>query len=496
MREARCGFPFVRYSTLYVKFFFQVHKASDFGVAVLQIEEAHLPVVLVIDGHDLRQCLAYLGEQRVVLDHLGDTVIAHELAVKDGQHFDFRVLRQLLVDVLERPAPEVDLAVHKQMEAKRAAFRLVAVGRQEIEDLGLIQIFVHFRGIRHDDSSLWNVLLWIFFSLFILSAWSMTTMFWLTGSCNYMWMSFFQLFFVTPYVKALRSHEAGNSALNVALMILLGLLAGWSNEAGSLATVCLTIFLVAMCKARGIYRSWMIAGLLALIVGCGFMILAPGNFARLAFAHPNFVYTEEIFFEHLTEGFDRVIGADLLALIPMFIYFLRRSNGSLNIPEILMLAFATAGLLVPMAMLFSPEFNSRVSVPSLAFVLVASTSAILEMERQNFKLNLQIPKKILRGVSAGLTSILVVYFLTFIYVDISIFNAARRQVRYIQRNAELDPVLLPPMPVRHRFEKIHGDRSAVPYLKFLAGVNENPNFCLNMLVAQYYGVKHVVGVND
>lgn len=341
-----------------------------------------------------------------------------------------------------------------------------------------------------------KAVVWIFISLNLFAACSLTSMIWLTGSCNYMWMSFFQLFFVTPYVKALRSHEAGNSALNVALMILLGLLAGWSNEAGSLATVCLTIFLVAMCKARGIYRSWMIAGLLALIVGCGFMILAPGNFARLAFAHPNFVYTEEIFFEHLTEGFDRVIGADLLALIPMFIYFLRRSNGSLNIPEILMLAFATAGLLVPAAMLFSPEFNSRVSVPSLAFVLVASTSAILEMERQNFKLNLQIPKKILRGLSAGLTSILVVYFLTFIYVDISIFNAARRQVRYIQRNAELDPVLLPPMPVRHRFEKIHGDRSAVPYLKFLAGVNENPNFCLNMLVAQYYGVKHVVGVND
>lgn len=341
-----------------------------------------------------------------------------------------------------------------------------------------------------------KAVVWIFISLNLFAACSLTSMIWLTGSCNYMWMSFFQLFFVTPYVKALRSHEAGNSALNVALMILLGLLAGWSNEAGSLATVCLTIFLVAMCKARGIYRSWMIAGLLALIVGCGFMILAPGNFARLAFAHPNFVYTEEIFFEHLTEGFDRVIGADLLALIPMFIYFLRRSNESLNIPEILMLAFATAGLLVPAAMLFSPEFNSRVSVPSLAFVLVASTSAILEMERQNFKLNLQIPKKILRGLSAGLTSILVVYFLTFIYVDISIFNAARRQVRYIQRNAELDPVLLPPMPVRHRFEKIHGDRSAVPYLKFLAGVNENPNFCLNMLVAQYYGVKHVVGVND
>ncbi len=341
-----------------------------------------------------------------------------------------------------------------------------------------------------------KALVWIFLSFFLLAACSLTSMLWLTGACNYMWMAFFQLFFLTPYVKALRSREAGNSALNVVLMILLGLLAGWSNEAGALATVCLTLLLIAMCKARGVFRPWMMAGLAALIVGCAFMLLAPGNFARLEFAHPNFVYTEELFYEHLTEGFDRVVGADLIALIPMFIYFLRRGFGSLSTADVLMLAFATAGLLVPAAMLFSPEFNLRVSVPSLAFVLVSSTSAILEMERQSLKFNLQLPPKFLRGVSTVLTSILVAYFLTFIYVDISVFNAARRQVRYIHRNAELDPIQLPIMPVRHRFEKIQGDRSAVPYMKFLAGVNENPYFCLNMLVAQYYGVKHVVGVNE
>ena len=335
-------------------------------------------------------------------------------------------------------------------------------------------------------------LVWIFVSLFLFAAASLMSMFWLTGACNYMWMSFFQLFFLTPYVKALRSHEAGDGALNVLLMILLGLMAGWSNEAGALATVCLTIFLVAMCRSQKIFRSWMVAGLAALIVGCAFMILAPGNFARLEFAHPNFVYTEEIFFEHLTEGFDRVVGADFLALIPMFVYFLRRKAGSLTTPEILMLAFTTAGLLVPLAMLFSPEFNLRVSVPSLAFVLVASTSAILEMERQHLTFTLQLPKKFLRGVSVALTAVLVSYFLTFFYVDISIFNAARRQVRYIQRNAALDPIILPQMPIRHRFEKIHGDRTAVQYLKFFAGVIDNPNFCLNVLVAQYYGVRRVI----
>ncbi len=341
-----------------------------------------------------------------------------------------------------------------------------------------------------------QALIWIFLSLFLFSAASLMSLFWLTGACNYMWMSFFQLFFLTPYVKALRSGEVGNSILNFLLMILLGLAAGWSNEAGALATVCLTIFLVIMCKARNVFRVWMIAGLVALIIGCAFMILAPGNFARLEFAHPHFQYTIDIFFEHLTEGFDRVIAADFLALIPMFIYFLRRKEGGLTTAEILMLAFTTAGLLVPTAMLFSPEFNLRVSVPSLAFILVASTSAILEWERQRLTISLTLPKKFQRGLAVALTSILFAYFMTFIYVDISIFNAARRQVRFIERNTHLDPIPMPPMPIRHRFEKIHGDRSAVPYLKHFAGIIDNPNFCLNMLVSQYYGVRHVIAAKE
>ena len=341
-----------------------------------------------------------------------------------------------------------------------------------------------------------QALIWIFLSLFLFSAASLISLFWLTGACNYMWMSFFQLFFLTPYVKALRSSEAGNSVLNFLLMILLGLMAGWSNEAGALATICLTIFLVIMCKARGVFRVWMIAGLMALMTGCAFMIFAPGNFARLEWLHPNFQYTIDIFFENLTNGFDKVIEADCLALIPMFIYFLRRKAGNLTTAEILMLAFTAAGLLVPTVMLFAPEFNLQISVPSLTFILVASTSAILEWERQQLKISLNLPKKFQRGISIALTSVLISYFLTFIYVDISIFNAARRQVRYIERNTELDPIPMPPMPIRHRFEKIHGDRSAVSNLKFFAGITDNPHFHLNILVAQYYGVKRVVAVAD
>ena len=341
-----------------------------------------------------------------------------------------------------------------------------------------------------------TALLLIFFTMFFLMASSMMSTLWLTGSCNYMWMTFFQLFFLTPYVKALRSHEAGNSNLNVVLMIILGLFAGWSNEAGALATVCLTFFLLVMCKVQGVFRPWMIAGFLAVSVGCAFMLLAPGNFVRMEFAHPNFVYTKELFLSHMSNGFIRVVVADFIALLPMFIYFMRRGAAKINMAEILMLAFTATGFLVPIALLFSPEYNSRISITSLSFILVASSSAILELEKKNLKAALNFPKKFLRGVSIILTVSFVSYFATLIYVDISIFNAARRQVRYIQRNAELDPIPMPRMPIRHRFEKIHGDRSAAEELDFFAGIEPKLNSCRNSCVAQYYGVRHVIAVDD
>ena len=334
-------------------------------------------------------------------------------------------------------------------------------------------------------------LAWIFFSLFILSAAFVTSMLWLTGSCNYLWMSFFQLLFLTPYVKALRSHDPGSSPLKVALMFLLGLLAGWSNEAGALATICLTAFLVQRSKAQGIFRTWMATGLAASIVGCAFMLFAPGNFVRLEILYPNFSYTAGIFFANV-DGFIRVVAADLIALVPVAVYFLKRNFGRLTEAEILMQAFSVTGLLVPTFMLFAPEFNPQISVTSLSFILVASTSALLELERLHFSL----PKKFLRPVFVAFTAVFVVYFATFIYTDISIFNAARRQARYIQRNVEVDPVPLSPMQIRHRFEEIHGDKSATAYLKYFGGVRADENYCLNLLVARYYGARHVMAVAE
>ena len=320
-----------------------------------------------------------------------------------------------------------------------------------------------------------NVLLWIFFSLFILSVWSMTTMFWLTGSCNYMWMSLVQMIFLLPYVQALRTKPPKNFWL----IIPLGLMAGWSNEAGALATICLTIFIIRLCKAR---RSWMTAGLVAAIIGCAFMILSPGNLIRMEFSHPHFHYSLEVFIDHLTTEFPQVVGANLIVLIPVAIYFLRRNFGRLNTSEILMLAFAAASFLVPVIMLFSPEFTLRVSITSMVFALVAASSAISEL-----KINLS-------KISTALTALFVAYMLTLIYVDVTFYNSTQRQLEFIRQNAQVDCIALKPIDVSHRFEMIHGDRVTRYYMAHFGGIDTHADDCRNIMTSQFYKVKGLVAV--
>lgn len=351
--------------------------------------------------------------------------------------------------------------------------------------VALVTAILTLAGVKLKSSRL--ALLWIFLCLFVLTKFSVVSMIYLTGSCNYMWTALFQTAFLIPYVKALRSGDVSNSRMKFALMIVLGIFAGWSNEAGALATICLTAFLIGLCRSKKILRPWMTAGFAALIVGCAMMFLSPGNFVRLELTHAGYHYSAEIFLHHLTDPFLKVVTADLIALIPMFAYFLTRRTVGLNTSEIFMLAFPIAGLLVPSAMLFSPEFSVYISLTSMVFMLVASTIALEK---------LSAPKNFLCAISAALTVTLVAYFGTLIYVDISLYKDAQNKIEFICQHRDLDPVPISPMRVRHRFDKIHVESSVVPYVTHFAGVEPKFESSWNSCVAQYYGAHYVFAVDE
>ncbi|MBQ7705852.1 MAG: hypothetical protein IJT73_10605 [Selenomonadaceae bacterium] len=329
-----------------------------------------------------------------------------------------------------------------------------------------------------------RVIFWIFTGLLFLTAESVVTMLWLTGACNYLWMCLFQMLFLLPYVQTFRAGIVDKSKLKIPLMLFLGLLAGWSNESGALATLCLTVFFILLLKKKSLLQFWMVAGFLTLAAGCAFNILAPGNFVQMQFiqsVNPNFKYTPELFINHLTEGFLPVLEINLIVLLPLIYYFFKRGFRNLNAPEIVSLTFTAGGLIVPLSMIFSPKFDLRVSIISIVFCMVASVWTLSELK-------IKLPRVFCKVA----VLVIFLYSATLIYSDLSVNRAVNENINYIQEHKSNAVITLQPMNFSKIFLPIQKGKTAIPALKYFGGINDNPNFYLNVMISQYYGVKRIV----
>lgn len=110
-----------------------------------------------------------------------------------------------------------------------------------------------------------------------------SVIFWLVGSCNYLWGTTLVFIFIYRYYNFISSDKE-NRKDSVCLAILwffYGIIAGWCNEntSGMGIFVCILFTLYVYIKNKQITK-WQISGLLGAIAGYLFMLLAPGNFIR------------------------------------------------------------------------------------------------------------------------------------------------------------------------------------------------------------------------
>ena len=104
---------------------------------------------------------------------------------------------------------------------------------------------------------------------------------WLIGSCNYLWATTIVLLFLLPYRLSLDVQKKSNSIFKSILMLVLGIIAGWTNE----NTAAAMIFFIGLFILYKIYfkeklSAWNITGLIGAICGFIIMIIAPGNRVR------------------------------------------------------------------------------------------------------------------------------------------------------------------------------------------------------------------------
>ena len=144
-------------------------------------------------------------------------------------------------------------------------------------------IYLNIEGRKKNDIPVYlltNLLIWMFGVVF------RQTVLWETGACNYLWGSAIILAFLTLYRSCLKkSDRLKKRVVWVVLLFITGIIAGWCNEntsgGGILMSLMLVVFWWYDNRDNKKPAFYMVAGIVGQLTGFLFMIMAPGNVARV-----------------------------------------------------------------------------------------------------------------------------------------------------------------------------------------------------------------------
>jgi hypothetical protein len=339
-----------------------------------------------------------------------------------------------------------------------------------------------------------------------------STMLWMTGACVYLWSGFWECLFLLPFVT--RKHPP------MLLMAPLGLLAGWSEEAGSLVTVMLTAWLMFVFWRQKQLEKWMVVGSCFLLIGCGLLMLCPGSLHResimLEYA-PEYVlpaedlFSARMFWDNFTGGFLPILIWESFLLIPVILYCVSRSvecgvwsenssaaesfhdsnltpHSTLHTPRIKL--FTAGGLLVLCVMMFAPEFELRTGFHSTLFLTIGSAAALKEIAPWLKQALVATPWR--RAITLATASILVAYSLFVLAGSLVVESSFRRQfderLSYVRQHQDADSLVVPYYKIPYNLDRYLGPRSITDFHIIYAGDLESKTTDnRSLMYARYYG---------
>lgn len=328
--------------------------------------------------------------------------------------------------------------------------------------------------------------LWIFFCMWWCLPELFQTALWMTGSCNYLWMSVVQLVFLIPFVLKYwhKNFWSDSSYGKIILMAFLGLIAGWSNESGGAMIIMLTFFAMIYFRRQKNFERWMIIGFVMVLIGYALMMLAPGNVQRYVVDSNEAtvpLFSAQMFIDNFQDGMQEILTGDALLLLVIIVYFIRGKKT----PEatLFIFAFTAAAILLPCILMFAPEFPARAAFSSPVFALIAS---VVALDRTRINLSPKI-------ISAALC----VWLVTIVYaigVDWSVHSQIKERYKYIDEHKFDQLVVVEPIKLPSIAGKIPWEWSLDEYARFYGDLTPYRDKLnnRNITYAQYYGLNEIV----
>lgn len=343
-------------------------------------------------------------------------------------------------------------------------------------------------------------LLFILAGLYFCTPTPAITMVWLTGACNYLWMSTLIILFLLPFALTYRQKSlVPSSQFLVPIMAILGLCAGWSIEPGAAVTLCLTtLFIVHFHREKNL-QPWMKVGFVFLIIGAALLILSPGNVYRLELTNalepdelipPEMQWTPEMFAINFVIGFLPDLLSELILFVPIIFYFMGTQKSE-SVSRFI-LTFAGAAVLVLLVMMFSPEFPERAGFPSTIFLLIASLAALKEIlpDAKNFCRRHVKGTTLAAGIFAAYWTLNI---LGCLYVEYDLHEQFAAREAYFAAHKDDDLIIVAPLKIPDWSENFLGSRTWDELSLELGGdFQPEVDGSRNVTFARYHGLKKIV----
>ena len=322
-----------------------------------------------------------------------------------------------------------------------------------------------------------DLILWILFCYWFCVPSLLITNLWLCGSCVYLFMAAVQCSFIVPYALNYFNPEFSCA---LPIIIILGLLAGLSNEFGGAGVFFMSCFFIINSFIHENLSSWQILGFMFFCVGYAVLIFAPGNSVHVRLLRgqfPDYMISEkdymkkEMFVRNFFSGFLPVILRSWILFIPIVFYF---AENGMDINGIYILAFTLSAIFtLIILMIFSPDFPERAGFVSVIFLLIASVSALQDIIFPDW---LKISASAILFFDAALC----------VCADYDFSRQVKNIIKSAEAQKEKDLIVIPEIKIS-KIATITRGRALNEYVLFAGGFEEFPEGNTNIMFAQYFG---------
>lgn len=192
-------------------------------------------------------------------------------------------------------------------------------------------------------------------------------MFWQAGAVNYLYSTTWILACIYFYVRQFEDRKYKNAYM-IPIMIILGLMTGWSNENMGPGAACImagiTIYLTIK---KGRQPLWMWVGSVMAFIGSLLVIVAPGNFVRGSLVEETLVQKIGNHIVNLSRAsLDYIYAALIVTAFLVVLYSLESKLKPIHISLIAYIILANG------AMLLSPMYPARATFGVMVLLILLS----------------------------------------------------------------------------------------------------------------------------